>query len=78
MHPNKKRKPKHTAKFKYDNSGFHIKTGASRRCKAFSINPMQMHGYEFKYSGYKTYSKVVWQNIKFVYTAREPRKRRRI
>ena len=78
MHPNKKRKPKHTAKFRYDNLEHVIKIGAARRCKAISINPMKSQGYDFKYNGYKTYSKTVWQEIKYVYTAREPRKRRRV
>lgn len=78
MHPNKKRKPKHTSKFRYDNSGHPIKIGSSRRCKAISVNHMRAHGHDFnfKYNGYKSYSKNVWQNIKFAYTAIKPRKRR--
>ena len=77
-HPNKKIKPKHTAKFRYDNSGHPIKIGASRRCKAVSTNPIKVHGLDFKTDRYATYSKVIWQEIKFVYTARESRKRKRI
>jgi hypothetical protein len=78
MHPNKKRKPKHTAVFRYDNSGYAVKVGGSRKCKASSINPMRVQGYDYKYNRYETYSKTVWQEIKFVYTAKEPRKRRRV
>ena len=74
MHPNKKRKPKHTAKFKYDNSGHVIKVGGSRYCKATSINPMTSQGYDFKCNRYDRYSKTVWQEIKYVYTARKARK----
>ena len=78
MHPNKKRKPKHTAVFRYDNSGHVLKVGGSKFCKATSINPIKLQKYDFKCSRYERYSKTVWQEIKYVYTAREPRKRRRV
>lgn len=59
MHPNKKRKPKHTAKFRYDNSGHFVKIGASRRSKAISTNYVKLHGYDYKQCKYGSYSSVI-------------------
>lgn len=78
MHPNKKRKPKHTAVFRYNDLGYSAIAGASRRCKAVSMNHMKLQGCDFKYNGYETYSKTILQEIKYVYTAQEPRKRGRV
>lgn len=74
MHPNKKRKPKHTAKFRYDNLSCFMKAGASKFCKATSINPIPYHGYAIKFSRYERYSMIILQDIEYVYTARKPRK----